>query len=97
MNNFLFFAIPFCLLLSETTIIKSVESQIGDTTGSSYVRTCPDYVDSCIYVCSDGFLNVCHPNQLYPIGLEPTGLILISLMLLIIEFISHGSIIITCG
>ena len=73
MNNFLFFAIPFCLLLSETTIIKSGEIQIGDTTGSSYVRTCPDYVDSCIYVCSDGFLNVCHPNQLYPIGLEPTG------------------------
>ena len=30
-------------------------------------RTCPDLVDSCIYVCSEGEPNPCHPENLFAI------------------------------
>ena len=44
--------------------------QISD---SSIVRTCPDYVDSCLYVCGEGITNPCHPSSLFPIGIEQAG------------------------
>ncbi len=34
------------------------------------IRNCPDYIDSCIYVCSDGINNPCHPENLYPISID---------------------------
>ena len=34
------------------------------------IRNCPDYVDSCIYVCSDGINNPCHPENLYSIAID---------------------------
>ncbi|MDC0645833.1 T9SS type A sorting domain-containing protein [bacterium] len=33
-------------------------------------RTCPDLVDSCIYVCGDGENNPCHPENLFSIGVD---------------------------
>tara|TARA_B110000495_G_scaffold85348_1_gene73439 strand:+ start:723 stop:1739 length:1017 start_codon:yes stop_codon:yes gene_type:complete len=33
-------------------------------------RTCPDLVDSCIYVCGDGETNPCHPENLFSIGVD---------------------------
>ena len=32
--------------------------------------TCPDLVDSCIYVCDDGSSNPCHPENLYAIVVD---------------------------
>ena len=32
--------------------------------------TCPDLVDSCIYVCGDGSSNPCHPENLYAIVVD---------------------------
>ena len=37
------------------------------------IRTCPDYVDSCIYVCNDGTSNPCHPDNLYSIAIDTSG------------------------
>ena len=37
------------------------------------IRTCPDYVDSCIYVCSNGAHNPCHPENLYNITIDTIG------------------------
>ena len=34
------------------------------------IRNCPDYVDSCLYVCSDGVNNPCHPADLYSIAID---------------------------
>ena len=34
------------------------------------IRNCPDYVDSCIYVCSDAINNPCHPEDLYSIAVD---------------------------
>ena len=34
------------------------------------IRNCPDYVDSCIYVCSDAINNPCHPEDLYSIAID---------------------------
>jgi len=34
------------------------------------IRNCPDFVDSCIYVCSDGINNPCHPDNLYSISID---------------------------
>ena len=33
-------------------------------------RTCPDLVDSCIYVCSEGEPNPCHPENLFVIVVD---------------------------
>ncbi len=34
------------------------------------IRTCPDVVDSCLYVCSDASTNPCHPEDLYSITID---------------------------
>ena len=39
-------------------------------TDISNIRNCPDYVDSCIYVCGDGINNPCHPENLYSIAID---------------------------
>ncbi len=37
------------------------------------IRTCPNYVDSCIYVCNDGTNNPCHPENLYSIAIDTSN------------------------
>ena len=34
------------------------------------IRTCPDVVDSCIYICSDASTNPCHPENIYTIAFD---------------------------
>jgi len=34
------------------------------------VRTCPDVVDSCIFICSDAITNPCHPENIYTIAID---------------------------
>tara|TARA_Y100000590_G_scaffold454216_1_gene600604 strand:+ start:103 stop:1137 length:1035 start_codon:yes stop_codon:yes gene_type:complete len=34
------------------------------------VRTCPDVVDSCIYICSNAITNPCHPENIYTIAID---------------------------
>ena len=33
-------------------------------------RTCPGYVDSCLYICDDGTYNPCHPQNIYTIAID---------------------------
>ena len=61
----------FCLLFGESTITISGNINIDQISDSSFVRICPDYVDSCLHVCSDGTINACHPSQLFTIDIEP--------------------------
>ena len=59
-----------CYLLGENTITISGEINIAQGLDSMSIRTCPEYIDSCLYVCSDGITNACHPDNLYPIDIE---------------------------
>ena len=36
-------------------------------------RTCPEAVDSCIYVCGEGETNPCHPENIYSISIDTTA------------------------
>ena len=45
----------------------------GISTDFIDLRTCPDYVDSCVYVCNDGTSNPCHPDNLYSIAIDTSG------------------------
>ena len=53
-----------------STISGNINSSFND---SIAIRTCPDYVDSCIFKCSDGYSNPCHPEDLYPITLDTSS------------------------
>ena len=53
-----------------STISGNINSSSND---SIAIRTCPDYVDSCIFKCSDGYSNPCHPEDLYPITLDTSS------------------------
>ena len=51
-----------------TMVSGSIEqSSLSD---SLFSRNCPDYVDSCIYVCDNGSMNPCHPEELYSIAVD---------------------------
>ena len=39
---------------------------------SPFQRDCPDPVDSCLYVCSEGTQNPCHPESIYSISIDTT-------------------------
>ena len=51
-----------------TTISGAIEQ--SDFVDSLFSRNCPEYVDSCIYVCDDGSMNPCHPEGLYSIAVD---------------------------
>ncbi len=70
MFRFFFLLISVCLLFSRPIVTISGEIKINQDIDSTLIRTCPEYVDSCLYVCSDGTANACHPNNLYPIDTE---------------------------
>ena len=70
MFRILFLLSSICYLLGKPTITISGEINIAQSFDSISVRTCPDYIDSCLYVCSDGLTNACHPNSLYPIDIQ---------------------------
>ena len=53
---------PFTSISGDVNKVFSMDSM--------EVRTCPDYIDSCIYVCNDGSFNPCHPIDLFPISID---------------------------
>ncbi|MBL7012806.1 MAG: T9SS type A sorting domain-containing protein [Candidatus Marinimicrobia bacterium] len=59
-----------------TTIISAQEFQewsgniIQLDNNTAFLRTCPDLVDSCIYVCSEDDDNPCHPEEIYSIVVD---------------------------
>ena len=69
MFRFFFILLTICFSFGEPTITISGEINIAQNIDSTAVRTCPDYIDSCLYICSDGIANACHPEQLYPIDI----------------------------
>ena len=52
--------------------ISTIFGNISDVVSNDSInfRTCPSYVDSCIYICNDGISNPCHPDNLYPIAID---------------------------
>ena len=64
----LFFSIPF-LFGDNFHIISGDIIQLDDQYNLD-TRTCPDVVDSCLYVCSDASTNPCHPEDLYSITID---------------------------
>ena len=70
MFRFFFILLTICFSFGEPTITISGEINIAQNIDSLAVRTCPDYIDSCLYICSDGTANACHPEQLYPIDID---------------------------
>jgi len=47
----------------------SIQGNI-DRLNNIEIRTCPDVVDSCIYVCSEALNNPCHPESIYEIAID---------------------------
>ena len=70
MFKFLFTVLTICFSLGGPTITISGEINIAQNLDSIAIRTCPDYIDSCLYICSDGTANACHPEELYSIDIE---------------------------
>ena len=66
---FVFFA-SFISGQALSTISGNINASSND---SIAIRTCPDYVDSCLFICSDGYSNPCHPEDLYPIALDTSS------------------------
>ena len=59
-----------CFCFGET--LTSINGEINKiiSLDKINIRNCPDYVDSCIYVCSEGINNPCHPDNLYSIAID---------------------------
>ena len=58
------------LLLGEEFQVLSGDIIQLDDQNNLDIRTCPDVVDSCLYVCSDATTNPCHPEDLYSITID---------------------------
>lgn len=58
------------LLFGEEFLILSGDIIQLDDQYNLDIRTCPDVVDSCLYVCSDASTNPCHPEDLYSITID---------------------------
>ena len=70
MANLLIFLL--CSGFSYAEMLYTVEGDINRVVSTDMIeiRNCPDYVDSCLYVCSDGVNNPCHPTDLYSIAID---------------------------
>ena len=55
---------------NEFQILSGEIIQLDDVTRD--YRTCPEAVDSCIYVCGTGETNPCHPENIYSISIDTT-------------------------
>jgi hypothetical protein len=58
------------LLFGEEFLVLSGDIIQLDDQYNLDIRTCPDVVDSCLYVCSDASTNPCHPEDLYSITID---------------------------
>lgn len=58
------------LLIGEELQVYSGDIIRLDDFEARDAMTCPDLVDSCVYVCSDGNSNPCHPENLYAIVVD---------------------------
>jgi hypothetical protein len=58
------------LLFGEEFLVLSGDIIQLDDQYNLDIRTCPDVVDSCLYVCSDASTNPCHPENLYSITID---------------------------
>lgn len=64
-----------CLLFLMTFLLSQELYEFSgevQSINSSFQRNCPDPVDSCLYVCSEGIENLCHPQDVYPIAIDTT-------------------------
>ena len=59
-----------CLGFSNSSIKISGKINQVLSIDSTVVRSCPEFIDSCLYICSNGEINPCHPNNLYPITID---------------------------
>ena len=66
----MFLILFICSGLGQT--FTTITGEINKIISTDFIdlRTCPDYVDSCVYVCNDGTSNPCHPDNLYTIAID---------------------------
>ena len=55
---------------NEFQVLSGDIIQLDDVTRD--YRTCPEAVDSCLYVCGEGETNPCHPENIYSISIDTT-------------------------
>ena len=69
----MFLILFICSSLGQT--FTTINGEINRIISTDFIdfRTCPDYVDSCVYVCNDGTSNPCHPDNLYSIAIDTSG------------------------
>ena len=70
MGRYMFLLLFLCSGFGQT--FTTIHGEIHNIPSTDFIdlRTCPDYVDSCVYVCNDGTSNPCHPNNLYTIAID---------------------------
>ena len=59
-----------CIIFGENLYIVRGELKQSSSIETISIRNCPESVDSCLYVCSDGSEQLCHPEELYPIEIN---------------------------
>ena len=69
-SRYSFLCLIICFSYGEANI--SINGKINKilSTDIMDIRNCPSYVDSCIYICSEGTSNPCHPEDLYSISID---------------------------
>ena len=65
-SKFLFFFIA----CSFSQSLQEYSGEIISLDSLVIERNCPDGVDSCLYVCSEGLQNPCHPENIYSIAID---------------------------
>tara|TARA_Y100000590_G_scaffold331875_1_gene377146 strand:+ start:3867 stop:4895 length:1029 start_codon:yes stop_codon:yes gene_type:complete len=66
-----FFSLPIFIISSFISAdeISTIEGNVIHFNNSN-LRTCPNVVDSCIYICSDANTNPCQPENIYSIAID---------------------------
>ena len=59
-----------CIIFGENLYIVRGELKQSSSIETISIRNCPESVDSCLYVCSDGSEQLCHPEELYTIEIN---------------------------
>ena len=70
-KKIIFFLLSLTCLFSQT--IKEYSGEIIGLDMEVFQRDCPDGVDSCLYVCSNGIQNPCQPENIYSIAVDTLG------------------------
>ena len=64
---------PLFIYSQQDFTIRGNVNKFLVTDSITEIRNCPGFVDSCLYVCDDGALNPCHPQNIYTIAIDTSA------------------------